>query len=176
MSIITTISGIEFDLSNPTPDMITIEDVSHALSHQCRFNGHFTGEFYSVARHSVGVSYLVDDFELQLAALLHDAAEAYIGDIVTPLKSLLTEIHGIERSILRAVAVKFGFDPRLFDRMEIRRADLQMLYAERQFMIPHNKTHWACFDVLEGDYRLDKASHFITSCNKTFLERFYALI
>ncbi len=174
-SSITTISGIEFDLLNPNPDMISLTDISHALNRICRFNGHYNGPHYSVATHSVGVSALVEDPELKMAALLHDAAEAYIGDIVTPLKSLLNEIHGIERKILECVAEKFNFDPMKFRALEIKKADLQMLYAERMFMIPHNTAHWSCFDILEGDYQLDKALLYLKGSRKTlFLETFYA--
>lgn len=172
---ITTISGVEFDLLNPTPDMINIVDIDHALNRICRFGGHYTGPHYSVASHSVGVASLVDDPELRLAALLHDAAEAYIGDIVTPLKGLLNEIHGIERKILECVAIKFDFDPMKFRSLEIKKADLQMLYAERKYIVPHNSHYWACFDILEGDYRLERATIFLQHRRKTlFMENFNA--
>lgn len=89
MTIINTFSGIEFDLLNPNPNDIDIEDIAHELSMLCRFNGHCK-EFYSVAEHSVYVSYEIDE-EFALIGLLHDAAEAYLGDVPTPLKKLLPE-------------------------------------------------------------------------------------
>lgn len=80
---IRTASGKVFDLVDPTPEMFDIEDIAHALSHICRFTGH-TRHFYSVAQHSVAVSMLTDSLE----GLLHDATEAYIGDVSRPLKRL----------------------------------------------------------------------------------------
>lgn len=87
MSWIQTYSGKAFDLWDPQPDQIDITDIAHALSLQCRFNGHCR-QFYSVAQHSVLVARLLPE-PLRLYGLLHDAAEAYIGDIVRPLKERL---------------------------------------------------------------------------------------
>ena len=86
---IITASGKRFYLRRPTPADIDAGDVAHALAHICRFNGH-TREFYSVAQHSILVSRLLPD-ELKLAGLLHDAAEAYCGDMVKPLKNCLKD-------------------------------------------------------------------------------------
>lgn len=76
---------------NPDPSVISVRSIADTLSKLCRFGGR-TKRFYSVAQHSVLVADLVDvvtDFEnpmLSLAALMHDAAEAFLGDIVTPIK------------------------------------------------------------------------------------------
>lgn len=71
------------------PGDIDIIDIAHALSRQCRYNGHVRG-FLSVARHSLWVSYYLKEQgygpKVQLAGLLHDAAEAYMGDMIRPLK------------------------------------------------------------------------------------------
>ncbi|MEM4379972.1 MAG: hypothetical protein QXL01_04720, partial [Thermoplasmatales archaeon] len=82
---IETYSGKKFDYLAQSE--LDIEDIAHALSNLCRFNGH-TRVFYSVAEHSVNVSSMVPP-ELKIAALLHDAAEAYIGDVPSPLKQLI---------------------------------------------------------------------------------------
>ena len=74
-----------FDPLDPDPDLIKIEDIAHALSLQCRFAGH-TSQFYSVAEHSVRVSWRCSP-ENELAGLMHDASEYVLGDITTPLKA-----------------------------------------------------------------------------------------
>lgn len=84
MTWILTRSGRKFDLARPTADMVDPADIAHSLSMQCRFNGH-TSRYYSVAQHSYLVADLVPA-EDQLAGLLHDATEAYVGDLVRPLK------------------------------------------------------------------------------------------
>jgi len=85
---IQTISGRKFPLAEPDPNQIDIEDIAHALSMLCRFNGHCT-QFYSVAEHSMHVSHEISN-DLALAGLLHDAAEAYLGDVPSPLKKELS--------------------------------------------------------------------------------------
>ena len=88
-----------------------IEDIAHALSLQCRFNGHCS-DFYSVAEHSLRVSRLVEWLgntrDVVMTALLHDAAEAYIGDIVSPLKKELPDFTSIERVVESAIAERFS--------------------------------------------------------------------
>lgn len=81
---ITTYTGKVFDYNNPTTSPVCLEDIAHALGMLCRFNGHIR-RFYSVAQHSVLVSRLVEPRHT-LQALFHDAAEAYVGDMVAPLK------------------------------------------------------------------------------------------
>jgi hypothetical protein len=100
---IETFTGLAFDYNDP---QVTVEDVAHHLSQTCRFAGACV-RFYSVAEHSVLVHRLVADMEpdLALAALFHDAHEAYLGDIVTPLKSLIGQKRKtIARRIDSAVA------------------------------------------------------------------------
>ena len=84
-------SGVEFHLLNPVPEEVVQEDLAHHLSQQCRFNG-ACNVFYSVAEHSVRVMRMSRaDRELRLALLLHDAHEAYIGDLVRPMKVAMGE-------------------------------------------------------------------------------------
>ena len=89
MPAISTRSGRRLYLQNPNAGQIHIDDIAHGLAHQCRFNGQ-TNKFYSVAQHSVMVASILPP-ELRLAGLLHDAAEAYLGDSVQPLKELLPD-------------------------------------------------------------------------------------
>lgn len=84
MIAFTTVSGHRFDLSRPDPSDFTIPDIATGLSNICRFNGQVR-EFYSVAQHSMLVSQLVPSY-LRRRALLHDASEAYLGDLSRHLK------------------------------------------------------------------------------------------
>ncbi|MDP3133715.1 MAG: phosphohydrolase, partial [Burkholderiaceae bacterium] len=91
---ISTFKGNRFYPAEPRIDGIDIEDIAHGLAYQCRFNGQ-TSAFYSVAQHSLMVADLVPP-ALRRAALLHDAAEAYLGDMVKPLKALVPDFGHIE--------------------------------------------------------------------------------
>ncbi len=99
---IKTYTGQQFSYESPTADMIRIEDIGHALSMICRFGGQ-AREFYSVAQHSLLVAELAPQ-EFAFDALLHDASEAYCGDMVRPLKNLLPGYREIEEKIHRAIA------------------------------------------------------------------------
>lgn len=102
-------SGVKFDLLNPSPTMVELDDIAHALSRQIRFNGHVSANA-NVALHSVIVAYEVDQ-AFRLPALLHDAAEAYIGDIVRPFKDLMGHhIIEIENAMEIAIGERFGVD------------------------------------------------------------------
>lgn len=94
MTVIATMSGALVDLAAPVAETIDIRDIAHALAMTCRFNGH-TSRFYSVAEHSVLVAQAAlvagASPDVQMMALLHDATEAYLGDIVRPAKPLLGE-------------------------------------------------------------------------------------
>lgn len=95
-----------FNFLQPDVNDISIRDIAHALSNICRFTGH-VGEFYSVAQHSVLVSYLVNPVYAR-EALMHDASEAYLGDVHSPLKRELPEYQKIEAECMRAIEKKFG--------------------------------------------------------------------
>ena len=101
MSWIQTFTGRKFDVLNPRAEDVCWLDIAHSLAHQCRFNGH-TKQFYSVAHHSVLASQHVPE-RFALRALLHDAAEAYIGDMPKPVKEQFPEFSIMEDQIMAAV-------------------------------------------------------------------------
>lgn len=147
MSWIQTYSGEKFDLLNPTPSMINIQDIAHALSNLCRFTGH-VDRFYSVAEHSWRVAGLVPR-PLIKQALLHDAAEAYIQDIASPLKALLPEYQMIERRVWWAICDRFNLPYKLDEAVKI--ADLKMLKRERTDLMGEPPELWhpsiECIDI-----------------------------
>lgn len=132
--------GIRFDLLSPTTRMIDPRDISLSLSRQCRFAGH-TSEFYSVAEHSIRVMYAVPAIAKQWA-LLHDAAEAYTGDIVAPMHEVTGDsFKYIERIISQRIRERFKVR---YDRMiagEVKRADLCLLATEARDLLPGGPIH-----------------------------------
>jgi 5'-deoxynucleotidase YfbR-like HD superfamily hydrolase len=139
---VSTYSGNRFYPLEPRIDRVDIEDIAHGLAYQCRFNGQ-TREFYSVAQHSLVVATLVPP-RLRLAALLHDAAEAYLGDMVKPLKVLMPEFGVLEDRVSAIIATRFGID--FSDYAPIKRADLIALATEKRDLMPHSVERWAYLD------------------------------
>lgn len=116
----------------PDADTIVIEDIAHALSQICRYAGH-TERFYSVAEHSVLIAqHLVSPREWKLAALLHDASEAYLGDIPRPLKQLpeFEFYRTAEKRLQAAINEKFGVLSDGVTTAVIKGADREMLSHE----------------------------------------------
>ncbi len=142
MTWITTGSGGRFDYEAPELTEIHISDIAHALSQLCRFTGH-TRRFYSVAQHSVLVSHLVPP-EHALAGLLHDAHEAFVGDMATPLKDLVPDYRVIEARAWEAVAARLGVDPIL--PACVKRADIIALATERRDLLPRDGRVWAILE------------------------------
>lgn len=137
-SSVLTRSGRYFDLLAPRPDDISITDIAHALANLARFNGH-TRHFYSVAQHSVMAADLISQTnpELALEALLHDAAEAYIGDIARPLKRMLPGIGALEDQIMRAICDSFEVQWPLAPEVKIA-DNILLAWERRDLMIEHD--------------------------------------
>lgn len=129
-----TSSGRRAHVLAPEDTEIEIEDIAHALSMLCRFGGHCR-QFYSVAQHSVLVSECVPA-RMALQALLHDAPEAYLGDVIRPLKRELARYTEIEETWWSAIAHRFDVPEE--QPPEIKRADLIALVTERRdLLLPH---------------------------------------
>lgn len=138
-------SGMPLSLTYPSWRLIDDQDIARALSRICRFGGH-TRQFYSVAQHCVLASQLVPE-EDALTALLHDAPEAYIGDMVTPLKSLMPAFKQVEQRIWTAIAERFGIDPVM--PASVKQVDLQLLATERRDLLPESSQLWPCLEGIE---------------------------
>jgi hypothetical protein len=123
---IRTFTGIYVNVFEPTMEMIFIEDIAHALSNQCRFGGHLP-QFYSVAQHSTAMSTKMHK-KHKLAALLHDASEAYLLDIPSPIKKGLSNYKEIEDRLMILIAEKFGFQYPLHEK--VKEVDEYMLQWE----------------------------------------------
>jgi hypothetical protein len=170
---------------DPRPEDVDIEDIAHSLAHQCRFNGH-CGMYYSVAEHSLLVASNVAP-EFALWGLMHDAAEAYISDIVRPIKARLfvfcgeewgdgepdySQIRVSESRILRVIARKFGLVWPM--PTEVETADLRALATERDNLFDEDQPEWT---DLAGVTPYDTLLACMTPRNARwhFLERFSQL-
>jgi len=94
-----------------------------------------------VAEHSVHVSHEINP-ELALVGLLHDAAEAYLGDVPSPLKKLLSEFQLYEARMEDAIGAHFGIDASLFKDPELKRADTQLLIDEKLVLMVEEPEPW----------------------------------
>lgn len=129
--------GSYFDFEAPEASDFTLEDIAHGLSMTCRFAGQCT-RFYSVAQHSIHVSEIVPPSDA-FAGLMHDAAEAFIGDVSKPLKEMLPQYKEIEKRIEAAIFARVGLSLPL--PPSVKEADIRMLATEqRQLMC--NRDDW----------------------------------
>lgn len=142
-----TYSGRQFWPLDPRASDVVIEDIAHALSLQCRFAGHCRFH-YSVAQHSVLVASQMEhmghggDDAIILAALLHDASEAYLIDVPRPVKPYLEEYASIERSVQHAVLDRFGVPMAYRESSNIKRADNILLATEQRDIMNKPPADW----------------------------------
>jgi hypothetical protein len=138
---IETVSGIKFEFLNPKPEQFDIKDIAHALSMNCRYVGHCRN-FYSVAEHSWQMARMLSDcsVEIQLAALLHDASEAYITDVASPVKQHLPDYQKMEDNIQIALFEKYGLEYPLHPA--VKHADRVMLSIEAHYLLPSKGNDW----------------------------------
>ena len=147
------LSGRRLDLLNPSPLDIEIEDIAHGLARVARWNGQTNGDHaFSVAQHCVLVEQIAThrnpklDRAARLAALLHDAPEYVIGDMISPFKAALgVDYKDFEHRLLAAIHIRFGLAPKVPEALvaEIKKADRMSAYLEA--------TQLAGFTVAEAD-------------------------
>lgn len=129
---IRTFTGKYFDPFNPNPALINIVDIAHALNNIPRFAGH-TKYRYSVAQHCLNMSTFFDNPHDKLAALLHDASEAYLLDMPKPIKDRLPDYATAEENLMHVIAKKYGF---LFPiSPKIKKADEDALVTEWDMLV-----------------------------------------
>lgn len=184
------LSGRRLDLLDPSPLDIEIEDIAHGLARVARWNGQTHGaHIFSVAQHTLLVEAVMRahapriDHRIRLAAMLHDAPEYVIGDMISPFKAVIGGSYkAVEKRLLSAIHIRFGLPPILPAEIEsqIKSADRGAAYLEA--------THLAGFAEAEAkrlfgrDPNLSAAplSDYLTpwpagKAEKQFLARFKAL-
>jgi hypothetical protein len=170
---IETFTGVKFDILDPQPEMVRIEDIAHALSQVNRFGGH--GRFpYPVSQHCRLGSYVIEE-EFALDFLGHDSPEAYVGDMVRPLKHFSVagdEYRKVEDKIRLVICDALGF--RKVEPPQVKVVDNAMLYAEKeQIMFGVEWDYkWADSDK-PADVRIVETS--FQDNKRLFLERYYQL-
>lgn len=173
-SYIETVSGKRFYFLDPDPEDIDIYDIAHALSMNCRYTGH-CDRFYSVAEHSWHMARMAPE-GYELAALLHDASEAYITDIASPIKQHLPDYQQMEDHLMKHISAKFGFQYPL-DPI-IKHLDLTMLSTEAHYLLRSRGDSWDLWDyrkrpVVQHDFRPICMTP--TRARTLFLDKFYEL-
>jgi len=179
---ILTFTGVKVDPFNLDPDLINLTDISHALSYQNRFNGH-TRRPLSVAEHSLNVHRYVDHRETERwecqQALMHDATEAYIPDLASPLKHKMPEFQALEAGVWDAICLRFNLPVEMSPIVE--EGDRQVFYYE--FHTAMNESHvqlnmprprppfTGCRDRTSSTYTPDHWAHeFREQCRKLDIE------
>lgn len=162
-------SNGELDFSADEWIVLPIEDIATSLANTCRYTGHCK-KYYSVAEHSVLISRMVPQ-ELAYAALMHDASEAYVGDISRPLKTMFPHFKEIEKKAISAVSKGYGIPVEELNSPLIKAYDRRILADESAALMPKHP-FWEQFTeptgaVIEGWVPAE--------AKEKFLARFYEL-
>jgi 5'-deoxynucleotidase YfbR-like HD superfamily hydrolase len=167
---IQTYSGRRFSPTNPIVNAIVIQDIAHSLSMQCRFTGHVK-KFYSVAQHSVLVSYLCN-YEDALWGLLHDASEAYLVDVPSPLKrsGKFDSYLEFERNMQAAICKRFELSES--EPVSVKKADKLLLATESRDLMSPLRSDWVqpCEPL---PFKIDPLSQ--QDAKDLFMKRFFEL-
>lgn len=143
-AFIQTFSGRRFYPFDPRPEDVFIEDIAHSLSQLCRYAGH-CNEFYSVAQHSIYISFMCDSADA-LWGLLHDAAEAFIADMPRPVKIHpdMVMYRETDHSITQAICQCFGL-PEL-QPSSVTKADKEIVASERATLLKSTGEQWEGYE------------------------------
>ena len=180
------LSGRRLDLLDPSPMDIEIEDIAHGLARVARWNGQTTGAHaFSVAQHSVVVEEIAAHISpglgpnWRLAALLHDAPEYVIGDMISPFKSALgLDYHTFEERLERAIHIRFGLPAHMPAPIKtlIKTADRACAFFEATQLagFEHNEA-LTLFGVPPRDYRLVIEPQAPAEAQALYVQRFHLL-
>lgn len=180
------LSGRRLDLLDPSPLDIEIEDIAHGLARLARWNGQTLGEHaFSVAQHSLVVEDLVAILrpglgpKERLTALLHDAPEYVIGDMISPFKAALgLDYRAFEDRLEAAIHMRFGLPTKTPAPLKavIKEADIICAYFEARRLAGFSEQEArAAFGKISGDFELDLHPLSIPRAQEMFLMRFNAL-
>ena len=167
-----TYTGLQFWPLDPLPHEIQIRDIAHSLSLQCRFAGHVK-EFYSVAQHSVLVSYNVPE-EDGLWGLMHDASEAYLVDLPRPVKNVgeLGFIYKqVEKQLMERICNRFNMD--IIEPPSVKIVDNRLLMTEKRDLMGKSPGVWTTEGIDPFPFHLKGIDS--ESAEAGFLRRFKEL-
>lgn len=181
------LSGRRLDLINPSAMDIEIEDIAHGLSRVARWNGQTVGDHaFSVAQHSVLVEKISRSLQPNadpkwfLAALLHDASEYVVGDMISPFKNALgIDYRSFEDKLMQAVHIRFGLPAVISPQMKkfIKRSDKISAYFEATqiagFGAAESRKIFGPPPITLKDLTIQPLSP--NEAKSQFLERFYAM-
>jgi len=167
-----TSGGRKVSILSPQPDQINLKDAAHALSLQCRYAGNCS-RFYSVAEHTCWGAFLLQEEdapkEIIQSWLLHDVSEAYIGDIIRPVKVYLPAFQDIEERFMEVIYKKFN-TPR--NEKQVYRVDNIMSAIEKASLFPNNSDVWPGLPDV-SNYNIDlKKNKLYFSAKETLIEWF----
>lgn len=182
---IRTASGALVDLMNPQPSDIDFRDIAHALSQICRFTGH-TAFFYSVGQHSLQMVDIVSK-QAEPYALLHDAKEAFIQDLSTPMKNALDQKieygaqsyraidETFDAAIFIAAGLQYPMPPDIAE--EIKEADALLLAAEQIKLMHSADVLCNCGDLWKqiNPQPMSEVRHAFGNACQRLLPRFNAM-
>lgn len=138
-----TYTGKTFKITDFNASHINLEDIAYGLAHINRYSGQ-TSKAYSVARHSINIAHFFEG-KLEKQALLHDAAEAYLGDITAPVKNLFPDYKKLEEHYTKIIFKKFNIEYPIDDR--VLSMDVAIRQYEKYWLMKNQQT--PCKDIMD---------------------------